>query len=336
MRAANTHVATISIRLLWPFLKLAREQDLKVVCQRLGLTQAELNDPDTRVPQKLVAGLLQAVVEATGERDIGLLAAHRVESLHFGIGEYIARTQRTLRDAAELYSRYLPLLSDGAGLSVEGVGPTVTIRFWFSSENPMPAAAYEFAVAIGVLRARRVTGVASLAPLSVHFTHPSPADTARHDDIFRCPVHFGADTTCVVLLAKRLSMPLPGNEPVLGELLKRQADAMLEKLPRRSDATSQVRALLGCEIAFPQATVSRLAKRLGLSTRTFARKLESEGTSFRALFDEARKQAALRELAQNQITIAELAHRLGFASTHSFHRAFKRWTGTTAGKVRRS
>jgi AraC-like DNA-binding protein len=219
-------------------------------------------------------------------------------------------------------------------VSVEREGSTVTIRFWFSPDIAMPDAAYEFAVAIGVLRARRVAGNAAIAPLSVHFTHARPADTTRHQEIFRCPVYFGADITRVVLLAKRLNVQLPGDEPVLRELLTRQAEAMLEQLPRRTDVTSQVRALLGYEIGFFRSTVSRVAKRLGMSARTFARRLGSEGTSFRALLDEARKQTALRELGQNDTTIAELAHRLGFSSTHSFSRAFKRWTGTTATQVR--
>ncbi len=47
-----------------------------------------------------------------------------------------------------------------------------------------------------------------------------------------------------------------------------------------------------------------------------------------------RRDAAIAGLAEGGEPIAELAARLGFSEDTAFHRAFRRWTGTTPGAYR--
>jgi AraC-like DNA-binding protein len=337
MRAAAKPPVTTSIRLVWPFVALAEKSgyDVSRIAAAFGLSRAQFENPETRVAQQLVANLLNEAVTRSGVRDLGLFAARLVDSRHIGIGEYVARTRPTLREAIESTSRYLPLLGDGAGHVLETRGKRAHVKLWFSPDLVIHEAAYEFAAAIGVLRARRITGMQDLAPIEVHFMHARPASIARHEKLFRCKLRFGAEITQIVLSAQALDMRMSSAEPALNELLERQADAMLQQLPQSRDLADHVRALLGAELDLRGASAERVARRLGMSVRTLSRKLGDEGTSYRDLIDEARKQAALRDLAHDAQPIAEIADRLGFASPQSFHRAFKRWTGTTADAVRK-
>jgi len=43
---------------------------------------------------------------------------------------------------------------------------------------------------------------------------------------------------------------------------------------------------------------------------------------------------ALRYLADRNLAVAEIAYLLGFSDPSPFHRAFKRWTGTTPAEAR--
>jgi len=82
-------------------------------------------------------------------------------------------------------------------------------------------------------------------------------------------------------------------------------------------------------------SADHIAARLHMSRRTLARRLEQEGTTFKALLDELRRDLAMRWLVTEDLGVAELGHRLGFCEPAAFHRAFKRWSGKTPGQYRR-
>jgi AraC-like DNA-binding protein len=338
MARAQQSLATTSIRLVWPFLSLATKhgRDVSRIVARLGLTGTELLDPDTRVPTRVLAELLREAIERTGERDIGLLAARWVDAAHFGVGEYLARVRPTLGAVMQDTARYLPLLSQGLEYSIKHRGEKVIVRLWFRPELMMHPAVYEFAVAIAVLRARRVTRNNALRPLAIHFPHAKPASTARHEAIFGCRLVFSAKVTQVVLLARSLELALPGAEAPLAGLLARHAEHMLERLTSDQDLTSRVLGLVGGEVDLREVTVEHIAQRVGMSVRNLSRRLAEEGTSYRAVLDRVRKQVAISELTDGSLDIEAIADKLGFASSQSFHRAFRRWTGTTADSYRRS
>jgi len=331
---ACTIPITSSVRLVWPFLALAEKKgkDMAFVRDRLGLTETQLRDPDMRVSQQVVAELLQEAVVRSGERDLGLLAACAFESAHFGIDEYLARARPTLRTALENTGRYLPLLLDGASCTFEVEGDAAYSRLRLHPALGQLDAAYEFAIAVGVLRSRRITGLDSLSPREVCFTHPRPASIARHEALFRCPVRFGQPVVQVVTPVDQLELRMPQAEPALRELLERQANAMLERLPHATSYSAQVQALANGELQ--ESSAERVARRLGMSERTLHRKLAAESTSYRDIIEQARKRAALRYLALER-PIEQIAFSLGYASAQSFQRAFRRWTGTTPGAYQR-
>lgn len=80
--------------------------------------------------------------------------------------------------------------------------------------------------------------------------------------------------------------------------------------------------------------VCEVAARLAMSPATLRRRLQAEGTSYQRLKDAVRRDAAITSLVAGHEPIAELAARIGFSEDTAFHRAFRRWTGTTPGAYR--
>src|SRR4030095_3577397 len=74
-------------------------------------------------------------------------------------------------------------------------------------------------------------------------------------------------------------------------------------------------------------TALGVAARLKVSVRTLHRSLADEGTSYRRLLDQLRLDLAERHLADDRMSVGEVAFLLGFSELSAFHRAFKRWTG---------
>jgi len=83
-----------------------------------------------------------------------------------------------------------------------------------------------------------------------------------------------------------------------------------------------------------QARASEVARRLGMSHRTLARRLSSEGLTFSGILDELKSDLAKRYLKEKHLAISEIAWLLGYREVSAFTHAFKRWTGRTPREVR--
>ena len=81
----------------------------------------------------------------------------------------------------------------------------------------------------------------------------------------------------------------------------------------------------------PHGTVraSYIAHRLGVSQRTLARRLASEGLTFSSVLNELRHGLARRYLEEKDLSISQIAWLLGYQGVSAFSHAFKRWTGKT-------
>ena len=91
----------------------------------------------------------------------------------------------------------------------------------------------------------------------------------------------------------------------------------------------RVRRTLLERIGRQPITAASTARALVVSERTLHRRLAAEGTSLRGLLDETRRELAQEMLDADRQPVKAVASALGFASTRSLHRAYRRWTGTT-------
>lgn len=102
----------------------------------------------------------------------------------------------------------------------------------------------------------------------------------------------------------------------------------------RQALRDKVRALLNRDVGNHMLSSETVAQRLNMSVATLRRKLLQEGTSYQALKDEVRLEAALHYLSCLDLSNAEVAEKLGFDEPSAFFRAFKKWTGQTPGQYR--
>ena len=85
-------------------------------------------------------------------------------------------------------------------------------------------------------------------------------------------------------------------------------------------------------LPYSTPSLERVARRLGTSSRSLGRRLAEEGTSFKELLDELRRELARRYLEQGVHRPKSIAALLGYKDLSAFHHAFRRWTGTTPAK----
>ncbi len=83
------------------------------------------------------------------------------------------------------------------------------------------------------------------------------------------------------------------------------------------------------------ANIEKSAQRLNMSTRHLRKRLAQEGSSFREISTNIRKQFAATYLKNTPLSINEIGLKLGFGDQSSFTRAYQRWTGETPGATRK-
>jgi AraC-like DNA-binding protein len=118
-------------------------------------------------------------------------------------------------------------------------------------------------------------------------------------------------------------------------ILSAHAEALLESLDGSKTLRGRVESLLMPILHTGDASVDRIAGKLGFSRQTLFRRLRAEGVTFERVLDELRHTLALHYLQGQRVSVNETAYLVGFSDPAAFSRAFKRWTGSRPHSMRR-
>jgi AraC-like DNA-binding protein len=161
---------------------------------------------------------------------------------------------------------------------------------------------------------------------------PTAVD-ARLFEAFGCEVVLGCENTAFYWNPEVNWRPLPHGDP----LLKEHYTLLWQRNMPRPGVADRLFARIFHELGSTggaKLTLSRLARRLGLSERTLQRRLSERGLSFSDVLTEARKLKAMGMLGTDTLGVAEIAWRLGYSDVTSFNHAFRRWTGVSPNRYR--
>jgi AraC-like DNA-binding protein len=169
----------------------------------------------------------------------------------------------------------------------------------------------------------------------VRLDYPEPPHAARYAEIVApAPVLFGQPLTQLVVDASILGQKLSSSDPVTARVAERECATNLSPDVSPEGLLAKVRRILEAKPGrYPGP--EEVADELQTSPRTLRRSLDEMGTSYQSLVDMARCRHATELLTGTEMSINEIAERLGFSEGSALRRAFKRWTGSTADKYRR-
>jgi AraC-like DNA-binding protein len=301
----------------------------------LGVSPELLADPAARVPHELLVRAWTEIPGKVGHPTFGLAAAEITVKSSFDVVDHALSHCATLRDGLDALIRYQRLLHDANDVRVEQQsGGLVCVSQRLRVPGDVPDHLSDFIAAQWVLRSEVLTGQPARFT-RIELTRPMPADVSEHRRIFPAAIAFGAARNALWIEAGSLRTPIVRADPSLSAVLRRHADDLLAALPpSNSLATALHRHLLGTLESGPP-DVQRAASAIGVSTRTLQRKLEEEGTSFKAVLDDARRTLAVSYLRDGSRTVSEVAFLVGFSEVSAFSRAFRRWTGQSAVSYRK-
>jgi AraC-like DNA-binding protein len=148
------------------------------------------------------------------------------------------------------------------------------------------------------------------------------------------PVQGASGAGFITFDAALLDARLPQADEATHQSSLRSCDELIAALRRCDETRQRVRRMvLSAKGAIP--TLSEIAGRLFLSTRTLRRRLEDAQTSYQEIVGETRWALAVGYLTRTTLSTGEIAEVLGYSDTANFRHAFKRWTGESPQQYRR-
>lgn len=304
---------------------------------RCGLSAEMLADEDQLVPIQAAYDLLTLSAEHTGLVDFGLRAARIQDVSMLGPLALALQNCPTVGEALNVLTRYLYVQSPASSMRLirpsERVSGAVDLVYEPTGGGCLQVSPQVFDHGLGLAHGVfRMLAAERYALLAVSLPHGSPGIINHYQQFFGAPVHIGQDVGALHFAEGMLPVPVTG---ATATFLKVAKDYIARHFPA-PDTPMAPRVRLALSRALGNRFVDKasVAAMLALHPRTLQRRLDSEGTSFEAIRDEVRRQAAIRYLADTRYPLAQVAGLVGFGEQSTFTRYCRKNLGGTPGTLR--
>lgn len=306
--------------------------------ERFGLDAARLAEPRARLSIPRYMRLGHTAIQQCEEPGLGLLMGQVSRLSQVGLVGVTAAQAPTVREAARALIRFEPLYAGNyrgqSSLHEDHQG--AWLRFYSIS----PYNAYNRFVVDSVLAswAQQLSTLAqqTLPVEKVQIEFSAPDYAGQYVERFACPVEFASEHNQLRLNQQSLNLRNPEHCPSTWRHLLEICERELQQLTHTRSLRERITQLLGPLLHGREPDLAEVAARLQLPTWTLRRKLAEEGTQFRSILNDTRRDLAMAYIRDTELAFGEIAYLLGFASAEAFQRAFKRWNQQTPGDYRRA
>lgn len=302
-----------------------------------GISPGDLDSDHGLLPTVTAGRILRRAAKKLECPDLGLrLAAYQDMSMLGPLALAVGNCD-TVGEGLDCASRFLFVHNQGIRLTrtddperYAGVG-AVEYRM---VHPDVPYEPQTIDAGLGLLHRNLVTMSGGYDLLGVYLPHPPLTDESVYAEFFGAPVRFNAGRALLRVPTKLFAQPM--STPVNPEL-RRMVVEYLEThyTDPRDSLTTSVRSAVGRALGTVPARIDLVAEWLHMHPRTLQRRLAQEGTSFQAILDDVRKNAAHRLLTGTDMPFSQVASLVELAGQAALTRAARRWFGRTPTQVRR-
>lgn len=306
----------------------------EMLFQDAGLDVRLLAQPDGLLDAGDFTRLIQTLMRRTEDEFIGLgRGGHRSKPGTFSMMAHAVINCRNLEKAILRGAEFYKLFDSPMACELIRVGDTATVTI-LSGENDFLEIVLESTVFIWLRFWSWLIG-RDIRPLGLEFPFPRSKEGERLARLFECPLRFDADAARIILPSAYLDRPLVQNPLSLSRFLRDSLALIIEGNARPIGLPEQIRAIISKEYSHHFPDFGEICDKLNMTPQTLRRRLKEEQTSYQAIKDDIRRDAAVFYLSKPELSIDEIALMMGFSEASSFHRAFKKWTGLTPAGYRR-
>ncbi|CAA0106748.1 putative HTH-type transcriptional regulator [Halioglobus japonicus] len=234
-----------------------------------------------------------------------------------------------LREAIGLLSDYCAMLHPRAGqIRLTMVGENAVFQLdSLRRERSSAATLVDITGLFSFLQLLQWLGGAQFPLKQVRIGPLEREDLIPFLKLFRAPVLAGGDQYSLEFVATHLARPVVRTRAEFAEFFELFPCAVFHD-PAHG-LTQQVDALISAAVMQGRAipSLEEVAATLERPPSTFRRQLQRAATSFRILRDNCLKAQAQRLLLRGDMSVEQIASRLGYSDASTFRRAFRNWCG---------
>ena len=308
--------------------------DLDPLLKKAGLTYHQIKDGQARLPVGQQIKFLNLVADALPDDLLGFHLAQDPDLRLIGLLYYVLASSDTLSESLQRAARYSSIVNEGVALTFfHGKNVGMSLKYVGVSRHS-DRHQIEFWMATLLRICRQLTG-RRLVPVHVRFAHLRRNGNAVLAGFFGTDIEYGVAADGIAFEPRTGDLPVVSADPYLNKLLIRYCEDALKGRPRqRGLFRSTVENAIVPLLPHAKGSAAEVARKLGMSQRTLARRLDLEGLTFSDVREDLRSELANRYLADENLSISQIAWLLGYREVGAFSHAFKRWTGKTPRAVR--
>ena len=290
---------------------------------------------DTVISYRSMIHLLERTAVDLHCPDFGLrLAARQGGIAVLGPLEVAMRNSSTVGEAYRYCAGHLQVYSPVVHIQIEQDRPSSRHFMRFEillRRTPHQRQAVENALALTHLAVLTLSR-GSFGAREVWFTHERLLPLTHYQRFFGGPVQFGKPFNAVFFNSRDLAQPIPDPNPQLYQMASSYIDT---QFPSSSmHLVTRVHAITARLLAQELCSHIEIAARLNMHPRTLQRRLREEGTSFEAIKDDVRRDAAERYLSESDLPLTKIAALLGYSEPSVLTRSCQRWFSSSPRQLR--
>jgi AraC-like DNA-binding protein len=306
---------------------------LEPLLRNAGLSVGQINQPDTRIGVASQIMFLELAAKALKDPLLGFRLACEGDVRQLGLLYYAAASSETLGDALDRAQRYSSIVNAGVVLKCsEARNFTIGLRYAGVARHH-DRQQMEFLVTVLIRVCRSLAG-RRLAPRAIHLVHRRSGEPAEREKFFGCRIEYGARADKIIFHKKAAQLRLVDADPYLNKILLQYCEQALAHRSNASSLQTKVENAITPLLPHGMARLAVVAQKLGVSSRTLARRLAAEGLSFGEILNHLRSDLATRYLSEADLSVSQIAWLVGYRGVSSFSRGCKRWSGTNPKKMR--
>ena len=199
---------------------------------------------------------------------------------NLGLLYYVAASSEILGMALRRAARYSSVINEGVSLKYNDGKDVVVAFHYVGVSRHLDQHQIEFFVTALIRLCRQLTGL-RVVPSRVSLAHQRNGPCSELIELLGGDVKFSAAVDEVTFAAATMQMPVVSADPYLStHLVAYFEEALSRRSATRGSFRSNVENAIVPLLPHGKVRVSEIARRLGVSQRTFARRLSSEGITF--------------------------------------------------------